>query len=81
MLIWLLAFIKCLCTGAVTYKVFLTSIFDTPGKSDKMYLPNNYLLWQVTEEMEKYCEEPEIIVVLGQSSHSRILKKKIKFLK
>lgn len=63
MLIWLLAFIKCLCTGAVTYKVFLTSIFDTPGKSDKMYLPNNYLLWQVTEEMEKYCEEPEIIVV------------------
>lgn len=28
-----------------------------------MYLPNNYLLWQVTEEMEKYCEEPEIIVV------------------
>lgn len=63
MLIWLLAFIKCLCTGAVTYKVFLTSIFDTPGKSDKMYLPNNYLLWQVTEEMEKYCEKQEIIVV------------------
>lgn len=28
-----------------------------------MYLPNNYLPWQVTEEMEKYCEEPEIIIL------------------
>lgn len=68
-LIWLLAFIKRLYTGAVTYEVFLTSIFDTPGKSDKMYLPNYYLPWQATEEMEKHWEK--LAYLLGQSSCSQ----------